>query len=181
MNDDEAYELAQSFWNEVSSNKKSENEAIFLFIEFLQLIKSHAKGFIFELAQAEDCPNYCGKGRARNSTDKELLGVVWMTATMRRNLELFGSFLCFDMMMRGINTLFWPYVGIALMDEFGKLCLGCEGIVFEETSEMYQFVVSFIMKHCPGLLMDDVRFVAADRFLNQKRLGGWGSKIQCLL
>ena len=89
MNDDEAYKLAQSFWNEVSSNNKSENEAIFSFIEFLQLIKSHAKGFSFEIAQAEDYPKYCGQGRARNSTDKELLGVVWMTATMRYNLDLF--------------------------------------------------------------------------------------------
>ncbi len=121
VNDDEAYELAQSFWNEVSSNNKSENEAIFSFIEFLQLIKSHAKGFSFELAQADDYPNYCGKGKARNATDKELLGVVWMTATMRRNLELFGSFLCFDMMLRGINTPFWRYVGIAITDEVGKL------------------------------------------------------------
>ena len=47
VNDNEAYELAQSFWNEVSSNNKSENEAIFSFIEFLQLIKSHAKEFSF--------------------------------------------------------------------------------------------------------------------------------------
>ena len=124
----------------------------------------------------EDYPNYCGQGRARNSTYKELLGVVWLTATKRCNLELFGSFLCFDMMMRGINTLFWPYVGIALMDEFGELCLGCEGIVFGETSEMYQFVVSFIMKHCPVLLMDDVRFVAADQFLNQAEVRKLGFK-----
>ncbi len=60
------------------------------------------------------------------------------------------------------------------MDEFGKLCLGCEGILFGETSEMYQFVVSFIKKHCSRLLMDNARFVADDQFLNQaevRRLG----------
>ena len=75
---------------------------------------------------------------------------------MRRNLELFRQYICLDMMMRGINTLLWPYVAIALMDEFGELCIGCEGIVCGEILDMYRFVVEFVRKNCPKLIFEDI-------------------------
>ncbi len=71
------------------------------------------------------------------------------------------------MMMHGINSLLWPYFGITLMDEFGKLCLGCEKIVCGETNKMYQFVVNFMKKNCPGLSFDDVKLVAANKCIDR--------------
>ena len=60
-----------------------------------------------------------------NTTDgkKQLFGVQWMTATMRRDYELFGDYICFDMMKRGLNKLLWPYSGIALLDKTNSFCV----------------------------------------------------------
>ena len=54
---------------------------------------------------------------------------------MRRNFELFGGYICIDMMMRGINTLSWPYVAAAMYDDDDKLIIGCEGSQRTSTSD----------------------------------------------
>ena len=167
INDDEAYNLAQSVWKEISLENKSHEEALFSFTEYLELIKSRAKGFSFEVAK-EYSQAATGTQDGEETSNKELLGVVWMTGTMRRNIELFGSYMSFDMMMRGINTLLWPYVALSLMDEFGELCIGCEGIVCGEHEEMYSFMIQFIAKSCPGRSLAEVQIVSADRFFTPK-------------
>ncbi len=51
-----------------------------------------------------------------------------------------------------------------MLDEFMKVYIGCEGIVCGERFDTYTFVVSFIVKYCPGLVLSDVKIVAGDRF-----------------
>ncbi len=50
IDDDEAYELAHSLWLEVTGMSVSKVDKLFSFIEYLELIKSKAKGFVFQLA-----------------------------------------------------------------------------------------------------------------------------------
>ena len=117
LNDDEAYTLAHNLWLEVENDTKTKGEALFSFIEYLELIKSRAKGFTYKLAENQD-----------GGKKKKLCGVLWMTATMRKNFELFGDYLCFDMMKRGLNTLLWPYCAVTMFNEMNKICIACEGI-----------------------------------------------------
>ncbi len=70
------------FWNKLSSNANGEEEALFSFIEYLQLINSHANKLSFEIACAEDYPDLVDEAQGKVTGKKELLGVVWMTATM---------------------------------------------------------------------------------------------------
>jgi len=156
IDDDEAYELAQSLWLEVTSTVSNKEEAIFSFINYLELIKSRAKGFVFCLA------------KDKNGRKKTLLGVLWQTATMRRNFELFGNYLCFDMMKRGINTLLWPYTAVAMYDEMMHVCLACEGIVCGERMDMYQFICDFLSQSTPLRRLCDVSIVSGDGFFNQE-------------
>ena len=128
LTDDEAYELANSVWQDVSSDAKTKEDSLFSFIEYLELIRAQAVGFIYQLAESFN--------NDKSGDKKELLGVLWMTVTMRRNLELFGTYLCFDMMKSVFNTLLRPYVAVALLDEFNELCIGCEGIVCGKTDDM---------------------------------------------
>ncbi len=74
---------------------------------------------------------------------------------MCSNLELFGSYICLYIMMKGLHKLLWLYVAVALIDEFNKLCIGAEGIRCGETVEMYCFVV----ENCPNLSFEDVSVV----------------------
>lgn len=162
LNDDEAYTLCQTLWLEIVNTTHSKEEAIFSFLEYLELIKSRAKGFVYKLAEDNS-----GK-------KKTLLGVIWMTATMRRNFELFGGYISMDMMKRGINTLLWPYVAVTMYDENMKLCLACEGILCGERVDMYQFVADFLGESAPGRPLSNVNIVAGDGFFDQElitRLG----------
>ena len=68
---------------------------------------------------------------------------------MHRNFELFGNYLCLDMMKRGINALLWPYTAVAIYDKMMHVCLACEGIVCGECMDMYQFICDFLSQSTP--------------------------------
>ena len=72
--DDEAFDLARS--------KRPDDDAIFTFIEYLEIIATKTKGFSYKVFLDE------------NGKQDKMLGILWMTATMRRNFELFGSSIC---------------------------------------------------------------------------------------
>ena len=165
INDDEAYEIAKEVWLDLVDANIDEEQSFFSFVEYLDLLSERAKGFSYELYEIndEDCQ---GK--------RKLLSLLWMTATMRRNLELYDTMLFLDMMKRGINKLLWPYVAVSMLDEFMKVCISCEGIVCGERFDTYKFVVSFIVRHCPGLVLSDVKMVSGDRFFNQQMIHDFG-------
>lgn len=56
---------------------------------------------------------------------------------MRRNYELFGEYLCLDMMKCGINKLLWPYAGIAMYDDERGVCLACKGLLCGERFDVF--------------------------------------------
>ena len=64
LDDDEAYALAQSLWLEVMSTMNDEEDMIFSFIDYLELIKTWAKGFVYRLASSE---NGTGCDRSRKN------------------------------------------------------------------------------------------------------------------
>ena len=129
------------------------------------MIKARAKGFTYKLAEEE---------ASENNDKKKLLGVLWMTATMRKNFELFGGYMCLDMMKRGLNTLLWPYIAVTMYDENMKLCLAAEGILCGERVDMYHFVASFLGGSAPGRPLSEVSIVAGDGFFDQEMIIAFG-------
>ena len=85
---------------------------------------------------------------------------------MRRNYELFGSYISLNMTKRGINNPLWPYTSVTIYDEMMNLCLACEGIVCGEILDMYQFISSFLVDHSPGRRLPDVDIVSSNGFFN---------------
>jgi len=166
LNDDEAYTLAHNLWLEVSNDVKTRGEAIFSFIDYLELIKSRAKGFTYKLAEAEEEDNQ-DQRNTEEKKKKKLEGVLWMTATMRKNFELFGDYLCFDMMKRGLNTLLWPYCAVTMFNEMNKMCIACEGILCGERDDMYSFTANFLKEKAPGRPLSSVNIVSGDGFFDQ--------------
>ncbi|KAL7528115.1 hypothetical protein ACHAWF_002442, partial [Thalassiosira exigua] len=116
INDGEAYELAQQLWMEVGSSNMDKEASILSFIEYLDLIKSHTTGFVYELATSMNANFSSG-------TSKKLLGVLWQTTTMRRNFERFGSSLDLDMMKKEMSSLLWMYLAISMYDESKRICI----------------------------------------------------------
>ncbi|KAL7524477.1 hypothetical protein ACHAWF_000965 [Thalassiosira exigua] len=109
IDDDLAYQIAHDLWMEISSENNSKGGEVFTFIEYLKLIQSRAEGFVFKVASS----------KTSTPRQKRLLGVLWQTATMRRNFELFGQYISMDM-KRGINKLRWPYCVVTMNDESKK-------------------------------------------------------------
>ena len=67
IDDDEAYELAHSLWLEVTGMSVSKVDKLFSFIEYLELIKSKAKGFVFQLVDSPTNTGHYGN---------KLIGVI---------------------------------------------------------------------------------------------------------
>ena len=158
LDDDQVYELSSQIWLEVQESLGGSQDAIFSFVDYLELIASRATGFTYKLAE-----DTSGK-------KKRLVGVLWMTATMRRNFELFGGYIALDMMKRGLNTLLWPYVAVSLYDEDMKFCIACEGILCGEQVDMYRFVADFLAASAPGRPLSLVNIIAGDGFFDQEMI-----------
>ena len=58
--------------------------------------------------------------------------------------------------MRGINKWLWPYMAVAMYNEFNKVCIACEAIMVAERSQAYCFVVKFLFENAPGRQAKDV-------------------------
>ena len=144
-------------WASQAAGRNGE-DALFSFLDYLELIKSRAGGFSYKLAE-----DISGKR-------KKLVGVLWMTATMHCNFELFSGYLSLDMLKCGLNTLLWPYVAVTMYDEMKKLCIGCEGILWGEKVDMYNFVARFLKECAPGLQLSSVAIVAGDGFFDQQMI-----------
>ena len=137
----------------------NKDEGLFSFIEYLDLIRSKAKGFTYKIAEPTSNSYISGNG-------KKLVGVIWQIATRRRNFELFGNFIGLDMMKRGITTLFWSYFSVAMYDEMSKICIACEGILCGEWEDMYQFACDFLGAASPKRPLSEVKVVAGDGFFD---------------
>jgi hypothetical protein len=163
LDDDEAYAMSHNVLLEVQNSIGGSGEdAVFKFVDYLELIAERAKGFTYKLAE-----NSTGNKR-------QLTGVVWMTATMRRNFELFGDYISLDMMKWGLNTLHWPYNAVAMYNELRKICITCEGMLCGEQVEMYQFISSFLAKSVPGQPLSTVTIVAGDGYFDQEMIVNFG-------
>jgi hypothetical protein len=165
LDDDEAYAMSHAVLLEVKSAIGGNGpDAVFKFVDYLELIAERAKGFTFKLAS----------DTSSSSAKRKLTGVVWMTATMRRHFELFGDYISLDMMKRGLNTLLWPYNAVVMYNELNKICIACEGILCGEQVEMYQFVSSFLAESVPGRPLSTVKIVAGDGYFDQEMIFNFG-------
>ena len=138
INDNEAYAIAFSVCQEVMNGSKTNKDSMFTLQEYLSLLGQRCRGFSYKIVTKQ------------TGNNKKLQGIMWMTATMRRNFELFGSFISLDMMKRGINKLLFPYTAVTMLDESNKICIACEGIVVGELEDMYKAQAEFLRKFAPG-------------------------------
>lgn len=88
----------------------------------------------------------------RIETDKEgrIVGIVWMTGQTRRTLEIYGSYLIFDMMRKEMNTsCLFLYSGVVMFRPDGTLRLASAALVATEDNSAYVFQVNatFEMAH----------------------------------
>ena len=170
LEEDEAnqmiHELFDSMFNNINSNEKSSTEddsdhdnCVWKFQDYLKLLSTNVNGFRYRLAIGND---------------GAINGVVWMTATMRSNMERFGSYICLDSMKRVLNPLKWPYFAIALKNELDYICVGCEALMLQEREDAYRFLLDSAFDMCPNRLKEDVLVVSGDGFFNQRTLISWG-------
>jgi len=159
INDDQATELATDLWLQVLRGKDDDDDSIINIQQYMELIARTARGFVYAFALDEN-----GK----------VNGLVWQTATMRRNYELFGGYISLDTMKRAINKWLWPYMLISMYNEHEKMCLGGEAIMCGERKGAYLFLCQFITHHTPMRIPSSVSIVTGDGFFNQEMIGEFG-------
>ncbi len=97
-----------------------------------------------------------------------------MTATMRRNFELYGSYISLDFMKHALNSLLWPYVSIAMYNELRQICVACEGMLLGEKKPMYDYLCKFHKTNAPGRAFESVNVVANNGFFSQEMIVEFG-------
>ena len=158
---DEACKAAKHLWREVmNDNNRSKKDTLVCFSDYMERLKVEDPDFTYEIL---------------SDNSGEITGCIWMTATMRKNFELFGGFICVDAMKRDINTLLWPYMATTMYNEMNCICVGCEGIVLSEREEAYEAMLNFQIDNSRRS-KDDVYGIACDGFLNQSIINRFGFK-----
>jgi len=96
-----------------------------------------------------------------------IVGIVWMTGQMRRNLELFGSYIMMDMMKKQMNSSLFLYSGLVMNRPNGKLCHASEALCATEDLPTYKFQVDATFEMAHKRKKEDVNVIAADAILSQ--------------
>ena len=149
LTNDETYKFTNDLWWEVMNNSRS-TDCLVSFEEFMEKIREMNNDFSYQILR--------GQG--------EVTGCLWMTATMRKNFELFGSSICVDAMKRDINKMGMPYIAVTMHNEMNRVCVGCEGIVLAEREEAYAALIDFQTKFSRRK-KDNIFAFSADGFLSQ--------------
>ena len=89
-----------------------------------------------------------------------------MTATMHANFELFGEVMFLDAMKRQLNSLYWPYVGIVVLDGDKKIALAAEGFVCGERHDAYGWSLNSLFDMAPGRTRQQVYVIYGDLFID---------------
>ena len=152
ISEDDACRISCSVWGEVMNDScKNKHDTLVTFEDYMASLHSRDKDFEYQILR---------------DVNGEITGCLWMTSTMRKNFELFGSFICVDAMKRGINTLLWPYIATTMYNEMGMVCTGCEGIVISEREDAYKALIDFQLKFSRRE-RHEIAALSADGFLNQ--------------
>ena len=152
IGDDEAMKLATDLWLEVLRDSDDRSDAIISMRQYMELISKHANGFVYSFALDDK----------QNAN-----GLVWMTATMRRNIELYGFYWALDAMARRLNTWNWPYMSICFYNEHKKMCVGCEAMMCGERKDAYAFMIKFVLANVPLRTACSVLIFSGDGFFTQ--------------
>ena len=99
-----------------------------------------------------------------HESDGCINGVVWNTADTWSNFERFGSFICLNVIKRGIKNILWPCTSIVMCNDLDQVCVGCEVIFCGERELTRLFVVKFLLINTLARLEHKVYSVAGYGF-----------------
>ena len=150
INDNDSTTIAADIYSQLLGEGGRQHS--FLLERYLQMIAMKDSSFTFSFWKDQE-------GR--------FAGCVFMTGMMRRNLELYGSYISLDMCKRDLNDESWPYVAVTTMNEFNKVVVCMEGVLMEESEDAYNFLCKNLIEMCPGRTLNQYSCVAGDGFFNQ--------------
>jgi hypothetical protein len=124
-------------------------------VKLLQKMHEEDHGFTYFVA-------YDSEGRE--------CGFMWMTPVMRRMFELYGDVLFLDAMKRQLNSVYWPYFSIVLLDGFKKIGVAIEGIGCTERIDTYIWLVNGALTMAPLRKRESIKVIFADGIMTDRLL-----------
>jgi hypothetical protein len=103
-------------------------------------------------------------------TEGHECGFMWMTPVMRRMFELYGDVLFLDAMKRQLNSVYWPYFSIVLLDGFNKIALAAEAIGCVERVDTYIWLVQGALTMTPRRKKESIKVIFADGIMSERLL-----------
>lgn len=74
--------------------------------------------------------------------------VFWITGRQRETVQRYGQVMWLDGKWGGGNTLRWPTMAMAVLNEELRLCIAANAFVCAETSDAYKCVIFYFCKVC---------------------------------
>lgn len=143
------------FYQDSLNNGESDNKTQSEIREWFERLKTRDPYFDYELMV---------------NSEGTIIGMVWMTGQMRRDLEENGSYLMLDFMKKEKNVILYPYTSTVMFRPSGQLCLASEGFFFTESTETYKFLCDATFRMSHKRTKADVYAVAGDEFLDQDKV-----------
>jgi hypothetical protein len=107
--------------------------------------------------------------------------IVWMTPNMKLNLLQYGRILFLDAQKRQYNTSNWPYIGPAMKDCEGGVCLAAECLCIQECLEMYIWILEMLHDMEPRYELTQTSIMFADELITPSVLVKLGIQDTCTL
>ena len=135
-------------------------------LKYLEDVAAKTSGFVF---------------RVRRNPEGRPIGILWMTATMRRNAAMYGDVLFLDAQKRQMNASGWPYIALVVRTSEFKVGLAAESIHVEEAMDAYAWTMLTAADLEPMFKMENVHIIFGDEFLTDRLLEQVGARNAILL
>jgi len=102
------------------------------------------------------------------------IGILWMTAQMRRNAVLYGMIICLDAQKRQMNNLAWPYMGPTVKDGEFRPRVAAESLHIQEDLDTYAWTLKTMQELEPQFVLHEIAIFFGDEAVTSgltRRLG----------
>eukprot|EP00978_Attheya_sp_CCMP212_P021517 scaffold62881_cov29-Attheya_sp.AAC.2 len=121
--------------------------------------------------------------RVKYTTDGERLpeGVMYMSPRMRQDLIRFSDIMFLDAQCRQYNSSGFPYISPCMTDSEHNICQGCEAVVIEETTSVYEWIINMMAEIEPRFKKSSIRIIFGDGKIQPTLLTDLGIQNTCVL
>jgi len=131
--------------------------------------------YLEQLKASDDFFDY----RIVSSDEGVVRSITWQTGVMRTSFNNFGHTLFLDFSKRRLNSMDWPYNGLAMLDSDKKVVVGSESLCIGELNECYVDIIQSTVEMSGQRSLSQINVIFGDCFIQSSLLEQLGVTTTC--